>query len=117
MHVVYDLFLCQHVGYIKRCFEETLVVLNNTDCVKRVSKQDRNSGMRFIFRVTNSLQGPKFYTSRSFKYQELYVLENNLVIDLLVRESLEKPANYEFLLLLVNQPKCQTYLCVFFFFF
>ena len=71
--------------------------------------------MRFIFRVINSLQGPKFYTSRSFKYQELYVLENNLVIDLLVRESLEKPANYEFLLLPVNQPKCQTYLCVFFF--
>lgn len=42
MPVVYDLILCQHLGYTKRCFETILeeisVALNNTDCVKRVPK-------------------------------------------------------------------------------
>ena len=69
------------------------------------------------FRVINGLRGRKLYTSISSKYQELYMLEKNLVIgNLLVRQSLEKPANFESILPLITQPKCQAYLCVFGFF-
>lgn len=60
-------------------------------------------GVGLKFRVTNGLRGSKLDTFTSYKCQELYMLEKNLVTgDLLVRQSLEKPAKYECFLHLIK---------------
>lgn len=82
------------------------MALKDSGFVKRIPEQRRNSNISLVgaqMWVINGFRGSKLSPFRSSKSQDLYMLEKTPVTGyLLKRQSLEKPANYEYFLHLIK---------------